>query len=259
MTMEGVLRRRRWFGLALTYAMGFVSALALVTVASRVESPPDLFTGKYRLPVVGGFERQWPGAWRSQEPTEKRVPFGFHNGALTIYLANRTPTPAYNGVQSTLRWDFTGRAAAIRAEYGRLHVKPGVDMKFRVTQDHHKGFAAIQVGQGLQMRHQYGDQFWERTVPYDPVAHRWFRIRHVTADDTIRWELSPDGQHWTEYARDKRRFDISRVKMEIYGGTYMPVESPGMAMFNHFSLKRDSAPPVAVSNAAVITDGGVVR
>jgi hypothetical protein len=247
----GFAWRRLFRGALVAAAAGALAFVGLMAVN------PNAFNGrfaKYRLPLVGAFAHQAPGAWRSQEPGVKVVRPHFVKGGLNIAMADRVEGLAYNGVQSTLRWDFTGKAMSVNADYTAFPMPVGAETKFRISRDHHKGFASIQTGEGvLTFRHQYGDHYWEQAIPYDPVADRWLRIRHVPADDTLRWELSPDGVAWTEYARDKVRFDITKVKTEIYAGTNRPAPTPGAVRYSDFRIGEDDAPPAAISKAAVVT------
>lgn len=53
-------------------------------------------------------------------------------------------------------------------------------------------------GGTLVMRSVVSDTVADTTLPYDATAHAWLRLRHVAADDTIRWDTSPDSSTWTE-------------------------------------------------------------
>ncbi len=72
------------------------------------------------------------------------------------------------------------------------------------------------------------------SVPYDPVAHRYWRLRHVSGD--IHWETSPDMVIWTEHFQMAPPFDLGEVQVFMQAGTYNPVAAPGQAVFDNFNV-----------------------
>jgi hypothetical protein len=61
----------------------------------------------------------------------------------------------------------------------------------------------------LEMKHM-GDQ---ADVPYDPVAHQWWRIRE--AGTTVYFETSPDGSNWTVQHSVPTPAGISTMKLGL--------------------------------------------
>lgn len=56
--------------------------------------------------------------------------------------------------------------------------------------------------------------------PYDPVAHRWWRLR-VNADGSASYmDTSPDGSNWTNQAISTSSWDRSRAYVSIGAGQY---------------------------------------
>jgi hypothetical protein len=49
------------------------------------------------------------------------------------------------------------------------------------------------------------------TTPYDPAAHRFWRIREDSG--TLHWETSADGMDWTTQASSSALFDLSSVQI----------------------------------------------
>jgi len=211
LTMAGVL------------AFGAAGALALKAVRMS-------HTGR-GLPLIAGFSSDAPGAWT--QLGAKPATADFADGMLTITPAAGVAGAAFNGVHSTLKTDFTGQAWSLKADLTHLHLQHGLEAKFRITRSHQTDYLSLEAGdRDLEFVQKYDGQLREKRIPFDPVAHRWFRMRHIPADDTIRWETSPDGRSWTERARDQRRFDLRKVKVELYAGTYEPLPAPGWLRFS---------------------------
>lgn len=91
-------------------------------------------------------------------------------------------------------------------------------------------------------------QFVTATVGNDPgsfafnaTTHRWWRLRHVTSDDTIRWDTAPDGSTWTQRGTSPRTWAVTAVKAAIQVGTYGNEGATSTAIFDNFNL------PVAVA------------
>lgn len=57
-------------------------------------------------------------------------------------------------------------------------------------------------------------------IPYDPVAHRWWRIRE--RDGTTYWEVSSEGFSWTVLASAPNPVPVERMSVKI-GGEASPV------------------------------------
>ena len=74
------------------------------------------------------------------------------------------------------------------------------------------------------------------SIPYNSGSHRWWRIRHVPAGDTIRFDTSPDGIVWTQrHSIPRGMLTISAGKVNISAGTSSPVAAPGRARFDNLS------------------------
>jgi hypothetical protein len=71
------------------------------------------------------------------------------------------------------------------------------------------------------------------SVPYDPVAHQWLRIR-PDGPSTV-WEASADGVNWTEMRRATTAINFATVGTSIFAGMTMTDPTPpGTAVFDNF-------------------------
>ena len=73
-------------------------------------------------------------------------------------------------------------------------------------------------------------------IDYDPVAHRWWRLREQR--DAVIWETSPNGSDWTLVAQIPAFLDLSAVTLEIGAGTWANSEPPqlGEARFDNLNI-----------------------
>ncbi|HEU0076631.1 MAG TPA: hypothetical protein VFQ76_03215, partial [Longimicrobiaceae bacterium] len=69
-------------------------------------------------------------------------------------------------------------------------------------------------------------------VPYDPVEHRWLRLREWAG--TTYWETSPDAAAWRTLHGRPNPIALTIVQLQF--GTRVPsVPSPGVAVFDNFN------------------------
>jgi len=81
-----------------------------------------------------------------------------------------------------------------------------------------------------------GSRVGEFAIPYDSSSHRWWRIRHVSSNDTIRFDTSPNGILWTQrHSIPRGSLNITTGKVDISAGTRNSVPTPGRALFDNLS------------------------
>jgi hypothetical protein len=72
------------------------------------------------------------------------------------------------------------------------------------------------------------------TVAYDPVEHRWLRMRE--SGGLLYWETSPDGSAWNELHVAASPFDLSAVELEL-GLQASPGDTvPAVARFDNLNV-----------------------
>jgi hypothetical protein len=69
--------------------------------------------------------------------------------------------------------------------------------------------------------------------PYEPAAHRWWRLRESRG--TTWWEVSPDGERWLVLFSRSNPMNLSLCQLSFGAGTYMSVANPGFAIFDSFN------------------------
>jgi len=66
-------------------------------------------------------------------------------------------------------------------------------------------------------------------VSYDPIAHRFWAIRHV--GDDVGFETSVDGTHWSLWISVPKAFELSAAYVDLEAETNTTVTDPGAAHF----------------------------
>jgi hypothetical protein len=80
------------------------------------------------------------------------------------------------------------------------------------------------------------------TVPYDPVAHRWWQLRE--SGGTLYWEVSHDGKRWsTLFSKSSANLTyLTSVPIYFRALTNNPTPIPGVALFGAFNAPGSSFP-----------------
>jgi hypothetical protein len=78
------------------------------------------------------------------------------------------------------------------------------------------------------------------TLPYDPESHHWIRLRELAG--TIYWETSADAVTWTTRFSNPAPFAVTAVSPGIFTGTYLPIASPGVAIFDNLNVLQALRP-----------------
>ncbi len=202
------------------------------------------------------FDRLDLTRWRYIDPHSPAW-VAVQSGALEIHLV---PAPsgevAFNGVVASKLYDIRGRYWAAEVDPSGLRPVPGVEMKFRVTQNHRDNYISIEFAAGrIYFVRRFRGILNTDSLPYDARADRWWRIRHGARRDLIFWETSPDGRHWTQRHVDIAGFPLDRVVPELYAGTFSSIPSPGVARF--LTLRAGSIRPKPRTLRSIV--GGALR
>jgi hypothetical protein len=73
-------------------------------------------------------------------------------------------------------------------------------------------------------------------VPYNPVAHRWLRLRETAG--ALSWQVSPDGVEWTTLYRSGSPIDATAVQLLVGTSVGAVVASPGFAVLDNFNVQE---------------------
>lgn len=176
------------------------------------------------------------GMWELWLPSNEPIVVSEQPGKLAIQIAPDVGR-LYNGIQSRGRYDMLGGDAAVEVEPASQEV--GVETTFAVDIDSTLGFVMSAYASRLHLVVQSSGGITNSIpIDYDPVAHRFWRIRHDTAAGTMEMETSPDGQAWTS----RRSAALARlptgVVVTLLAGTYVDrgTAAPGVAYFHRVKL-----------------------
>jgi hypothetical protein len=181
--------------------------------------------------------------------------------AKTEYLTDRFDT------KDTVEWNYTGNAAV---SGGRLQITPtsGYDVNRIITQNLYDltGSSIVtelaqtpNLGNGTTQAYVIaringtnyeaigysgGKLYMDESVAgipstdiattYDPVAHRWLRMRE--ASGTIYWDTSPDGVTWTNRRNKAAGISLTALYIQVESAYFGTEPSPGVAVYDNVNL-----------------------
>jgi hypothetical protein len=175
--------------------------------------------------------------------TTKWIPFGTPaplservrevNGRIEL-TPRSNGTGHYSGVQSSTTYDLTDSSAHVELVQ-TLRTALSAQTAF-LASDSSSNFVYFNVeGGNLQCWQKVSGTFTRLArVPYDPIAHRWLRMRESAG--TTFWETSPDGCTWTVLVSRPAPFSLTAVTINLQVGLDGSVPAPGMAVFDNFNV-----------------------
>ncbi len=163
------------------------------------------------------------------------------NGQLQV-----TPPPSttgYDGYFARTNFNLTNRRATVEA----VQTTPnyGIETYFLLADKSttaQNDMMFVVGGPNLLMQDRVNGVVASRTViNIDPAQHRFWRIRHDPATDTVNWETSPDGLKWTVRHTSARRFNITKMQTQLFAGKYTATTPTITAIFDNY-LAEDNPP-----------------
>jgi hypothetical protein len=103
-------------------------------------------------------------------------------------------------------------------------------------------------GQILMMRHSVNGVTTDTRITYDPAQHRHWRIRHNRADDTVNWEVSPDGMTWTTLHSIPRPFSITDLTTALIAQKQTATTPTQTVTFDNLWHEANPTPAVAMAD-----------
>jgi hypothetical protein len=180
--------------------------------------------------------------WELWLPDNEPVTVVEGGGKLAIQLAPNVGR-VYNGIQSRGRYDMIGGHVRVEVEPASQQV--GVETNFGVEIDSSNGFEISAYANRLHLVvYSSGGVTNSIAMDYDPVAHRFWRIRHDPVRATMELETSPDGEGWTS----RRSATVPRLPTAVIvtflAGTYLDrgVPDPGTAYVHRLKLTSATCP-----------------
>lgn len=182
------------------------------------------------------------GTWQLWLPDNEPISVVEAEGQLGIQLAPNVGR-VYNGIQSRGRYDMIDGNARVEVQPASQEV--GVETNFSVEIDSSTGFEISAYANRLHLVvHSSGGVSNSIAINYDPVNHRFWRIRHDAINSTMELETSPDGDAWTSRRSAAATRPPTAVVVTLLAGTYIDlgVADPGIAYFDNLKLTSATCP-----------------
>src|SRR5882724_2351777 len=170
---------------------------------------------------------------RSSSNLDPQINVAEQNGALAITPRAGMSGSHYDGYVSVSTWNMTGALAAVQVVQ-----KAGGNTAtiFSVGTDSSNWYSFRAKGSSLYLECRKAGTTSSVSISYSATQHRFWRIRHDSATDSIVFETSADGATWVARRTVARQIAITAVKVELVAGTGEAVSAPGNALFDNFHL-----------------------
>ena len=147
----------------------------------------------------------------------------------------------YNGYVSVATWDMTSAQAGVTVQQttstGSL-----ADTVFAVCANNSNWYRMVEEGGQLYFQDKASGIKNSTNITYSPVSHRFWRIRHNSASDSIFFETSGDGVTYSVQRIVIRAMPITAMRFELDAGTSNAQSVPGFAVFDDFFLQHIGGP-----------------
>ena len=172
------------------------------------------------------------------------------NGRIEIQPRVNTAGDHYSGYLSAASYDFSNSTAAI----GVVQTANGdSDTYLAVSKDARNFLAMIVEGGVLYTDRVANGERHVSSHAYSSTQARYWRIRH-SLPNTVSYDISADAVTWQTLRSEAIGFDATNVRVEFGAGTAIKMTSPGLAIFDNFTLTRSGSGPV--NQAPVARLGG---
>ena len=159
----------------------------------------------------------------------------------------------YNGYVSTQTYKFIDKYASVEvieapnaASYAGLTFAAAID---------HANFYRFVIENGWLRFDDAVNNERNQTIKiaFNPLQHKYLRLRHDPGQNSIVWETAPDGTNWTVQRSISATISLTAVRMEISAGTWQKESQPGRAVLDNFRLEQN---PFQGSNAIPVASPG---
>ena len=167
-----------------------------------------------------------------------------------IQIALPPNTATYNGIGSKTTHDMRDKTMEVEVVQAPSHAG-WVEHSIQVALDG-SNYYLVGAGSGsIVFRSVVNGVQDQSQLNYDPVAFRFWGIRHDQATNKISLQTSPDGVTWTTRKRVTAGFSLSAVYYYVYAGAWGTGNSnPGVAKYDNFQVVPSSSRAVNVASTA---------
>lgn len=187
--------------------------------------------------------------WTAYQPAANN---NIQNGRLAA--TPRTNLASYHGIISNTSYDLQSSSAFV--EVPQTTSNSSAETQFTLELNAANAVTIGKTGTSLLLRHRVNGTNSDTYVAYNATAMRWWRI--VEVGGSISLQTSPDRTTWTSHRSFAKAFDISQLKLILQAGTWQPVASPGVALFDNVNSAATAAPNTSLSlNGGATSQAGV--
>ncbi len=163
-----------------------------------------------------------------------------------------TGVATYNGVISNSSYDLRGAIAQVEMVQS-ISQAGWVENSLKIEKDANN-YLLINAGSGSTMfRSRTNGADDQLIIPFDSVAHRYWRVRHDSATNIVYFETSTDGALWSIRKTATPGFSLATVKFSLIAGAWAGNNpSPGTAIYNDFQFIASATPPACTPPTGLI-------
>ncbi len=151
-------------------------------------------------------------------------------------------TPGYQALVTPDTYDFTDSSASVEIAVPPSSGSTVTEVGLWIIQGDNDlaiGWQTQKMGTALYFVYFDGaawDYAGANQAVFDPVVHRFLRIRHDDGLDSMVWEASPDETVWTVLrVKPLIAENVGVMRMSVYGGAWAVEPSPSIpAELDHF-------------------------
>ncbi|MFK7822858.1 MAG: hypothetical protein AB8G05_01775 [Oligoflexales bacterium] len=159
---------------------------------------------------------------------------------------------SYSGISTKKTYDFTGGSMTINVlslvTNGQNTSQPLI-WGFGIDAGNRAQF--VVQGSKLIARHIENTVFVDvATKDYDLNTDKFFRISHSPANDTITYEISADGENWTQFVNTPAKWSTMSVNFEYHCGAYDNYTGAFSSKVDNYDLYLPNDPAYRPSIAA---------
>jgi hypothetical protein len=173
-----------------------------------------------------------PAVWSVIDPASPTTVAA--GGELAIELA--PAITSVNGVRSVTQFDLTGGEARVELVEPPTAIG-GVSAGMFVFLDDFNYYVIEVENAQLLLRSRTQGADAATTVHFDPVADRFWQIRHDALSDMISFETSPDRVTWAAMGTVPVTVSLTLLRAQLLGHVYkLNIGTPGRARFDNFEV-----------------------
>jgi RHS repeat-associated protein len=164
-----------------------------------------------------------------------------------LQIALSPNTAGYNGVYSNLTYNLTNRMVQVETAQSVSHAG-WCENFFEVELDANNYFMMQAGGGSMLFRSRVNGVNDQTIIPYDGIAHRFWRIRHDQSANLIHFETSATDSVWITRKTVTAGFSLASLRFHLLAGAWgTGNSSPGTAKYDNFKLLPSSASSVPLN------------